>query len=193
MTECIILAAGTSSRMNSWKLFLPFRGRPVIDHVLDAAAQSCDRVIIVSGFRSAALKEHLGRRDDRCIFCTNTGFERGMFSSIQTAAYHSRGDLLFITHADLPLTSAGTFGSLLELKAGTCSDEEILQPVYEGKPGHPVLMEGSVRKTILSLDSSASMREVFAQHRVRRIPWEDPSVISDIDTPEAYHRLISLR
>ncbi len=193
MIDCIIPAAGTSSRMRSWKLFLPFKDKPVIDHILEAALLAADRIIIVSGFKSDALEEHienLGLNKDRYILTCNPKYYRGMFSSIQEGVKHSQSSLFFIMLADLPLVQANTYAQLLTYHNSCDEPFEIIQPMYKNTPGHPVLLSGTTRKVIETLPPTASMREVFSRCRIKRLPWDDPSIIWDIDTPEAYKTML---
>ena len=186
MTECIIPAAGTSSRMRAWKLFLPYQDKPVIRHVIDAALRGADRVILVSGFRSDALQEFIDSLNEEITFLDNTGYRQGMFSSLQTGMRESRGDSVFVLHADLPLVTSKTFSDLLAYR----DSADIIQPVHNGVPGHPVLMNGRARELVLSQPVTSSMQEVFSLCSYRQVAWDDPAVITDIDTPETYQKLL---
>ena len=56
----IVLAAGSSRRMGRGKLLLPWRGRPVLEHVLRAArASGVGPRILVLGHESAAIRAGL--------------------------------------------------------------------------------------------------------------------------------------
>ncbi len=193
MIDCIIPAAGTSSRMNSWKLFLPLGGTPVIDHVLESAALVADHLIVVSGYRSQALEEHLrsSPQKQKLSVWENPIYHEGMFSSIQEGIRHSSAPLLFIMLADLPLVTAQTYTMLLDRFLSTENPPEIIQPSFGGVPGHPVLLQRSVREVILSLPPTASMREVFAACSVDHFPCGLEEIIMDADTPEAYEAIRS--
>lgn len=239
MTEAIITAAGASERMGSWKLMLPYKGKPVIDHVVEAVIPSADHIILVGGYNAEALFRHISKtfRDylDIITPVNNEGYSRGMFSSIQTgisflngqnflsgqktstslAAHQdsrnrqglgdsqdsqdsqaeneeNEGNDFFIIHSDLPMIRSVHIKELFmiwdELQSNT-DQYDILQPVYESIPGHPVIFKHHVIKTILEKRPSDSMNEVFADHQVYRVGVSDPAYATDIDTPEAYNRL----
>ena len=193
MIDCIIPAAGTSSRMRAWKLFLPYKDKPVIDHVLLASLGAADTVIVVTGFQSAALEEHIlssNLSKERIIIAQNREYNRGMFSSIQEGLRYSEGDLFFVLLADLPLMRASILQKILSYRKSLDTPPDIIQPVYQRHPGHPVLFSGAVREAILSMPPSASMRQVFVNFELLQLPIDDPAIISDIDTPESYHALI---
>jgi molybdenum cofactor cytidylyltransferase len=193
MIDCIIPAAGTSSRMSSWKLFLPLGDLPVIDHVLESAAQVADHLIVVSGYRSQALEEHLRSSPQRQKLSVweNPIYHTGMFSSIQEGVRHSSAELLFIMLADLPLVTASTYRMLLDHLRSKEAPPDIIQPSFGGVPGHPVLLQGPVRELILTLPPTASMREVFAACSVEHFRCGLEEIIMDADTPEAYEAILS--
>ncbi len=193
MVECIIPAAGRSSRMISWKLFLPYAGIPVIEHSIKAGLEATDKVILVSGFKTEALKDYIVKQEydkDRLTFIENEGYRMGMFSSIQTGMRCSEADEIFILLADLPMITSETLLGLLAYHRSCETSADIIQPVYEGVPGHPVLVNRRARDIILSLPPTSNMKEVISRCSYIRLPWEDPAIISDVDTPEAYQKLL---
>lgn len=199
--------------MNEWKPLLPYRGKPIIEHVIDAAAPLADRIILVAGYRAGELAQHLGDREG-LSFQYNPHFERGMFSSIRigaaaagmgagagagsgTASAAGTGTGkgaeerdFFILHADMPLVTTSHISRLLDAFY-SLEHVEILQPLCRGIPGHPVIFSWRVLKTISSCSDEDSMRTVFQHHQCMQFDTEDPAYITDIDTPEAYRSLIS--
>lgn len=196
MVECIIPAAGKSSRMRSWKLFLPFEGSPVISYCITAGMATADRVILVSGFKTEALRAYITEQDleeERLIFIENRDYRTGMFSSIQTGMSCSKAEEIFILLADLPLITSQTLSDLLAYRRSCENPADIIQPVYDGVPGHPVLVNSAAREIILSLPADSNMREVISRCTYTQIPWHDPAIVSDVDTPEAYQRILEQR
>lgn len=63
-TRVIVLAAGKGTRMNRDvpKVLVPFEGKPLIQRLLDAVAESCvdPRPVIVTGFRADLVEQALG-------------------------------------------------------------------------------------------------------------------------------------
>jgi len=181
--------------MNEWKPLLPYRGKPIIEHVIDAAAPLADRIILVAGYRAGELAQHLGDREG-LSFQYNPHFERGMFSSIRIGAAAAGMGAgaeerdFFILHADMPLVTTSHISRLLDAFF-SLEQVEILQPLYRGIPGHPVIFSWRVLKTISSCSDEDSMRTVFQHHQCMQFDTEDPAYITDIDTPEAYRSLIS--
>ncbi|NGD67297.1 NTP transferase domain-containing protein, partial [Serratia marcescens] len=49
--DCIITAAGLSSRMGQWKMMLPWQQGTILDTSIKNALQFCSRIILVTGYR----------------------------------------------------------------------------------------------------------------------------------------------
>lgn len=63
--KAVVLAAGEGTRMRPLtatrpKPMLPVAGKPLLDHVLDAAAPHVDGFVVVVGFGADAIRDHLG-------------------------------------------------------------------------------------------------------------------------------------
>ncbi|MCK5156050.1 MAG: nucleotidyltransferase family protein [Spirochaetales bacterium] len=190
MISCIIPAAGSSTRMDEWKLMLPYLGKPIIDHVVETALSSADRVLLVTGYRENELRSHFSGIPE-IIFLQNPDYSRGMFSSIRTGAAGLDPENFFVLHADLPLVKPSHITCLFDYFTHQRKNKiEIVQPVCNGVPGHPVIFSGSVRETLLRASDSDSMRDIFQCHTVSFFQTNDPAYITDVDTREAYDQLI---
>jgi len=176
--DCVILAAGKSTRMGFWKMMASIQGKPLIRRTCDTALNVCDRIILVSGFRHTELKKFfLGREEIQVV--RNRGFEQGMFSSVQTGATHVESDPFFLIPGDLPLVSSETYRKLLRGYHG-----RVVIPVYQGKTGHPVLLPLALKDQICSGSTSVTLRDILNQ-----VPWDsievdDPWILRDADIPE---------
>ncbi|MFB6133600.1 MAG: sugar phosphate nucleotidyltransferase, partial [Halanaeroarchaeum sp.] len=63
--QAVVLAAGQGTRLRPLtdtrpKPLVPVAGRPIVEHVLDAAAPFVDEFVLVVGFQQAAIESHLG-------------------------------------------------------------------------------------------------------------------------------------
>lgn len=182
--DCLIPAAGLSSRMGKWKLMLPYKNSTIIEQSVDNALRLCSRVILVTGYRGGEL-EKLYDQHPKVITIRNTDFKRGMFSSIQTGAPLVETEYFFITMGDMPEIGSDLFREL----TNTISKNpgiEIVRPLYGGKRGHPVLLKMSTVDTILSEPQVSEMKNVFTHHKVLDLPLDLPESFRDIDTEEDY-------
>ena len=92
---------------------------------------------------------------------------------------------VLITPADHPAIHSETIGLLMEKWRGGA---KLIQPEFQGKGGHPVLIDLSYRDELNCLDSDAGLRGFFQKHRadVLRLPVDSPFVARDMDTWEDY-------
>ena len=177
--DCVIPAAGNSSRMGTWKPVLPFGGSTMVETVVSTALRACPRVILVTGYRGAELAARFPG-ETRVLVVHNPGWERGMFSSIQVGVAQVRTRRFFVTLADLPWIGPEVYGALLSGDDGS----DVVFPVYGGRRGHPVLFRERVKPAVAAADAaSGSMRGIARGFREAEIPWPDASVIRDVDTP----------
>ena len=85
-------------------------------------------------------------------------------------------------------------GSWLALGAGSpfFSTGRVI-PEHGGKHGHPVVVGREIIELFLKAAPSATAREVehAHQHRIEYLAVDDPLVVTSVDTPEDYQRLIA--
>lgn len=190
---CIVPAAGLSERMGRWKPLLPYPpagGKALVEVSVDRALETCDRVILVTGYRGEELERLFeGRRKVVCL--RNGEYRRGMFSSIRTGAAEVEAPYFFVALADMPELPAKLYRLLLSEIGGPAAltraaredGPEMVRPVYGGKPGHPVLCRRAVADTILSEPPESNMQNVMRGHRVLEIEVQWPECLYDIDRP----------
>jgi CTP:molybdopterin cytidylyltransferase MocA len=90
-----------------------------------------------------------------------------------------------ITLGDQPYITAAVIGAALR----ELGDFDAVRAVYDGKPGHPVVLSRRVLDAVPELEGDAGARELLARFNVRR--WEASHLASatDIDTQEELARL----
>ncbi len=185
--DCIILAAGMSSRMSKWKVQLPFKGKTIIERCVSNALLICKRVILVVGYRSSELKEKF--RNGRDIFIIeNYDYKKGMFKSIQTGVSSVQTDYFFISHGDLPLVSSQVYKTLAEHKG-----PEAVIPVHNGRKGHPVLLPKSIIGRVLEEQENSSMKKLLSTYPKQLVPVDTKGIYKDIDTDEDYKNLLMFK
>ncbi len=182
--DCIITAAGLSSRMGQWKMMLPYRQDTILDASIKNALSICKRVILVTGFRSDELKMRYEDNSDVYIVC-NENYSSGLFSSLQCAVKNIITEHFFIAHGDMPCLTPAIFESLW-LNRGTYS----LFPDYDGAMGHPVLAPATLIPDVIQADKSSNMRKLLMSKGYRCLTVGSSAIHRDIDTPEAYQRLL---
>jgi molybdenum cofactor cytidylyltransferase len=163
--------------MGAWKPLLPFGGSTLIETVVAAALQACDRVILVTGHRGGELAA-LFKDAPRVHAVENGDWPRGMFSSIQCGARAVRTGRFFVTLGDMPWITPAVYAALWE-----SARAEAVFPVHRGMRGHPVLFGEEVVTAVRESDPAAgSMREIASRFTVQELAWGDDSILRDVDT-----------
>jgi len=106
--KAIILAAGLGTRLKPLtdkipKCMVPWKGRPLIDHILDTmGAAGLQDIVLVDGAFKEVLRDHLRGRS--LCFHTNTRYaQTNMVESLFSAESELNGDLI-ISYADIVYT-----------------------------------------------------------------------------------------
>lgn len=197
--EGVILAAGLSSRMGSNKLLLNVLEMPMIERVILNMLPFCERLIVVLGHDGHKL-EPLLKKYDTVKLVYNSGYQSGMFSSVKVGCEHLKGDRFFLTPADMPLISKDTYKCLLEV------NDSVVIPSYQGKAGHPILLNIEVAEGLRTRDRQSSaesrpsiesrpiteaqnLREYLNDFHKTYVSVPDEGILMDIDTRTVYDKL----
>ncbi len=78
----IILSAGLSGRMGKFKPLLNFKGKSFIQNVGLKLNSVCDKMIIVTGYKTNAVEENVNELNihPKIEYVFNPDFEKGMFT-----------------------------------------------------------------------------------------------------------------
>lgn len=195
MTSFIILpAAGRSVRMGTAKLLLPWGSwTTLLDAVLEQwCASPVDRVVCVARGDDKALQRAAARHDVDLVIADPPPSE--MKVSVMHGLTHVRDrytprecDAWLLAPADLPHVSAKLVGHLLQQHESHLT--EILIPTYEGRRGHPVLFPWPLAAQVEHLANDQGINSLTRRFPVLEIPWADPLLLEDVDTPQDYERL----
>jgi len=183
----LILAAGSSRRMGSQKLLLPFGQSTMIETVINNVLNSSiDHVMVVLGPRQDKIRDAIG--DLPVKFCHNKEHENGMLSSVICGIRALPADALtaLIFLGDQPGISPAVTNSVID-----AYNEElvgIVIPVHNHRRGHPLLVDMKYRKEIEQLDLEEGLRSL--RHHfpgdVLEVEVDEPGILLDIDTREDY-------
>ncbi len=189
MFAAVILAAGRSRRAGVFKPAHLHRGRPLLLHAIAGLQRWRAHVVVVTGFRHALIAGMLQGRPGVATV-VNPRYDRGMFSSVRTGAAALPDGLMgfFVLPADCPFVAPATQAALLAAFARHGAAHPVI-PVHAGRGGHPVLLPASARAAILAAPPEATLRDVIRTLDPRRLPVDDPAVLTDLDTPEDLRRL----
>jgi molybdenum cofactor cytidylyltransferase len=174
------------------KALLLYRGRTFLETVLDASdAAGLDPMVVVLGPDAPKILNTIDLRTS--IIARNMAPETGQITSIKhgIAAIINRpveGAVLW--PVDQPHVLVGTVESLVQEFRRTRSP--IAVPLCNGRRGHPVLFGRAVFQELLDAPQDVGARSVTRSRpeRVVEVSVDDPAVLEDIDTPEAYEELV---
>ena len=185
----IILAAGRSRRMGKFKPLLPFGDKTVIEScVTNLAAAGIDQIIIVIGHRADEVRLQFKNAAVTFVLNPNPDGEMSASIALGMGAIGETKRAVLITPVDHPAVPPEIIERILEAWG---TGAKLVQPEFEGKGGHPVLIDLCYRNELTNLDPHTGLRGFFETHRaqVRRLPVESPFVARDIDTWDDYVRL----
>ena len=183
----LILAAGSSRRMGSQKLLLPFGKSTIIETVIDNVLNSSiDHVMVVLGANQEEIRDTLGQKSVQ--FCHNREHEKGMLSSVICGIRALPGDAVcaLIYLGDQPGIPPVVTNSVID----AYSEElfGIVLPVHNHRRGHPLLVDMKYRKEIEQLDLEEGLRSLrhHFPEDVLEVEVDEPGILVDIDTREDY-------
>jgi molybdenum cofactor cytidylyltransferase len=187
----IVLAAGKATRMGRTKQLLPFRGKSVLEWVVDhALASGLHRLVVVLGHDAELLEPLLRERDVTVV--VNPQYGEGQSSSLKAGlgALTDETEAALFLLGDQPLVTPEIIDRILAAYAA--SPSPIVMPVCEGRRGNPVLFVRETFPAIRNLSGDHGARGIFAQYagRILTVPVESRAILADIDTEEDYQRLL---
>lgn len=94
--DCIITAAGLSSRMGQWKMMLPWQQGTILDTSIKNALQFCSRIILVTGYRGNELHERYANQSNITII-HNPDYAQGLLTSVKAAVPAVQTEHCFLT------------------------------------------------------------------------------------------------
>lgn len=190
MTGAVVVAAGMSSRMGSFKPMLSLGELTISRRLITSLKQAgVDRIVVISGFKADELERHLA--DMSVIFLRNENYEiTDMFESAKIGLGYlsDKCERILFTPVDIPLFQADTARELIK------SSSEIVIPTYEGKDGHPILISSEAVKRLMGYSGEGGLKGAieFSGYEIERIEFSDPGILHDADTPKDYEKLLKL-
>lgn len=185
----LILAAGLSGRMNSFKPLLKIKNQTIIQVIVDKLLNVCDDVIIVTGFKSDEIKSVI-EKSDRIKFVFNEEYEKGMFTSLKKGLSElSNSDWTIYHFVDQPFLPEIFYSDFV-----TRIDQNYnwIQPEFNSVKGHPILISRSIYQIILNESDGGSLRSISSNSFIKKFIWSCnyPQIHDDLDTPEEFKKLL---
>jgi molybdenum cofactor cytidylyltransferase len=182
--EGVVLAAGLSTRMGQYKMTLPLGNKTVLEKSIEGMHQVVRRILVVVGWEAERIRELLAPYD-KVELVTNRGFRSGMFSSIKAGIAKVRAPSFFLLPGDCPFVGNSVYRQMLAA-AG-----DIVIPTYEGRKGHPVLLDARLIPEILTQPDGTTLRDYILARGYTAVEVRDEAVLLDIDTPADYRAALA--
>ncbi len=187
----IILSAGYSSRMHSFKPLLKFGECTAIEILVDTFKSSgIEEIVVVSGHRASEVSDRL--KHSGILTVINEDYAKGMYTSVVKGVENlsDRVKAFFLIPVDIPLVKKYTL-FLMESKYKE-SNKGIIYPVYKGKRGHPPLIDIKYKQDILKDTGEGGLRKVLSRFHEdsEEISLFDSMIIADMDKKEDYELLL---
>lgn len=189
--KAVIVAGGLSSRMKEFKPLLEIGNSTIVEMTINNFKQfGINEIIVVTGFRGDEIEHRLSNYNIQ--FVRNTDYENThMFDSVCMGLNDvNDAKFVFISPADSPFVQQFTLKKILEEM--NSEDINLIQPSYEGKNGHPLLLRMKSVDNILKHDGTKGLQGAIAKmgDECKNISFVDPGIVLDADTPEEYFKLI---
>jgi len=185
----LVLAAGGSRRLGRPKQLLEFRGRPLLQHALDLAADiGFDQLLVTVGGAADDVLATVDLRGAEVV--VNDEFGTGCSSSIVKALdeVDDRADGLVLLLGDQPEVAPSSVQSLL-----AAADPGLLAVCrYDDGRGHPFWLGRSSFADLANLHGDKGVWKVLesGRHPVVEVPVAG-DVPRDVDTWDDYQALLA--
>jgi len=195
--SAIILAAGYSSRMGSFKPIIKIEDKTPLQRCIELF-RNCgiNDITVVTGHLNECIEKELNDikkelkdnkielNDIKIVF--NNKYSEGMYSSIKVgvASLSEEVDAFFILPVDIPSVQESTLKKMMlsyeKIKGG------IMYPTFAKETGHPTLVTYSLAQEILNSNPKEGLRELLNNHKKQ---WyyeivTDRGILLDMDTKE---------
>ncbi|MEC7892051.1 MAG: nucleotidyltransferase family protein [Actinomycetota bacterium] len=139
MIAGVILAAGDSSRMGFPKQLAEYKGKTILETVVDTVTSNLDETVVVLGHENDTITEKLDFKESTILI--NENWEEGIVSSIRTALFYlsenNEIDSAMIFMADQPSVNNKIIDKLIKTKK---KDDEVVISKYRYKLNYPIIV-----------------------------------------------------
>ena len=183
MIAGLILAAGGGTRFGPEpKLLAELDGRPLLEHAIRAqcAVRELERVVVVLGAHAERLLDRVEFERAEPVVCE--AWSQGQAASLRRGVEELRDAAkVIVTLGDEPLITPQVVARFASEPPGT-------QAVYDGHPGHPVVLGPDHLRALVSLTGDRGARDLLAGGP--KVELGGPGDMGrDVDTTEDLERM----
>jgi len=170
--------------MGDFKPLLPFGNKTVIESCIDYLREGgAEPIVAVLGHREHEIRDVI--KNVTIAINPDPNSEMGASIAAGIRAVNDAAKCVLIALVDHPAVPASVVTNLIaEWQRGA----KIVIPTWQGRGGHPVLVDLSFRSELLMLGQTGGLRELLKTHQseVKRLPVDSPFIARDMDTWDDY-------
>jgi molybdenum cofactor cytidylyltransferase len=179
----LILAAGEGTRFGPEpKLLAELHGRPLVERAVRAqcAVPEIEQVVVVLGAHAERLREQVDFQRADVVVCDR--WREGQAASLRRGLETLReAEKVIVTLGDEPLISPEVVARFVGEPPGT-------RAVYNGRPGHPVVLGSDQIRQVMALAGDRGARDLLAGGPEIELGGAG-DVGGDVDTKEDLERM----
>lgn len=173
------------------KQLLPYRGKSLLGHAVDAASNAnADPVIVVLGANAALVEKEIAEK--RVCLAENKDWREGMASSVRCGIttllqIAPATEATIIMVCDQPFVTSSLLDQLITTQKNT--GRLMAASQYKNAVGTPALFHRSLFPELLQLQGDAGARKIIEQRKndTATVPFAEGGI--DIDTEADYQAL----
>jgi molybdenum cofactor cytidylyltransferase len=175
----LVLAAGEGSRFGGTKQLADVGGRPLLEHALAAVTALSPRVVVL-GHAAEEIRARVDLQGAEPVLCE--GWRDGQSASLR-AGIAALGDVdaVLVVLGDQPLIGPEAVAAVAAAAGG---DEDAVRALYDGTPGHPILIRRPLLDRAAELRGDTGFRDLLIGARIREVDLTGRADPADVDTPE---------
>jgi molybdenum cofactor cytidylyltransferase len=186
----VVLAAGSGSRFGaSAKQLAELDGIPLLEHALRAveAVPAIDRIVVILGARADEIRAGVDFGLAEPVVCED--WADGQAASLRCGiAAVADADAAVLTLGDMPRITPAVIAQFAQI-AQRYGRTARARAIYDGLPGHPVVLGREYFAQITALQGDVGAREVLKAIGAHPIECSHLSSPADVDTPGALEEL----
>ena len=192
MIAAVVLAGGSGSRFGaSAKQLAELDGMPLLEHALRAVetVPAIDRIVVVLGARAEEIRAGVDLGLAEPVVCED--WADGQAASLRCgieAVADLGADAVVITLGDMPRITPEVIVRFADIAVRDGAQARA-RAVYDGMPGHPVVLGSDYFARLTALEGDAGARQVMRAIGVQKIECGGLCDATDVDTPEALEGL----
>jgi molybdenum cofactor cytidylyltransferase len=176
-TGGLILAAGEGRRFGGTKQLAELHGRPLLEHALEAMSGVSPRVVVL-GHAADEIRAGVDLHGASVVVCDD--WAEGQAASLRAGLAALAGcEAVVVVLGDQP----GITPEAIEAMTAP-GDEDAVRAVYDGTPGHPVLLRRPLLERAGELRGDTGFRDLLESATVREVELGGLADPADIDTRE---------